>query len=110
MSSAACAEDHRVLRRQLLVHDIGDHAGHVVGAAGGQGCTDQLDGGHVDGLRAEQLADLVVGEVVADPVAAQHQPVAGDRVDDRQVGLDLLPAVEGADEHDRCGCTRASPR
>jgi hypothetical protein len=50
-------------------------------------------------LGAQQLADLVVSEVVGDAVAAHHEPVPGDRVDDGQVGFHVLAAVQRADQH-----------
>ncbi len=79
------------------VDHVRDDAGDVVRAAAAQRQLDQL----LDGLlrrvvAAERLLQGLVADRAGQAVGADQVPVAGPDLADRQVGLDLAAAVQGA--------------
>ena len=87
-------DDGRVRHAGLVVDDVGDHHGHVVGGAGVQGQRDETFGSLIGVRNGEGLGDGVHGHVAREPVAAQQVAVAAPGLADRQIGLHARPAVE----------------
>ena len=59
----------------VVVDDVGDDDGDVVGAAGVERRADQRDGGVVGGALAEEPGEVVVGEHARAAVGAEQDPV-----------------------------------
>src|SRR6478609_4832469 len=73
---------------------VGDQAGDVVGAAGLQAGAHHLDGRVVGAAGAEDVGEPPVVEDAARAVAAQQDPVPDGELDDEQVRLGLVDAVQ----------------
>ena len=80
-------------------HDhLGHQAGDVVGAARLEAGADQLDGCVVGRAAGEDVRQPAGLEDAAAAVAAQQQPVAGLEIEDEQVRLELVVAVDGVQD------------
>ena len=85
----------------VVLDDIEDNGGDVVRAAGTQGQVDELIGGLTGvGDAGQDLPDGLGGHRAAQAVGAQQPTVAGNRLADRLVELNLaLGVAQNAQEH-----------
>ena len=82
----------------VVVDDVGDHHGHVVGAAAAQRQFDETVGTFGDVGNLQRLEDGLVADRIGQPVGAQQIAIAGPRFAHGQGGLDL---VAGQRPHDQ---------
>ncbi len=90
----AADDDRLVVAGRTTLDHVGDQAGDVVGAARLEAGAHQLDGREVRAAGAQDVREPAVLEDPARAVAAEQQPVARGELDDEQVRLGLVDAVE----------------
>ena len=92
------AGENRLGLAVVVVDDVGDHDGHVVGAAAAQRQFDEAVGAFGDVGDLQGLEDGLVAHRVGQPVRAQQVTITGSRFSHGQGGLDL---VTGQRPHDQ---------